>query len=175
MSFPARATIETARLILRQPVPRDVDAAVAFYVSERAQYSGGNVPMSHAFRNFASILGHWQIRGFGLWAITTRDSDAILGLAGPYYPHGWPETEIGYVLFDGAEGHGFATEAARATITDARSRLGWGEIVHYISPENARSIAVAERLGATLDPQAATPGHGKPCLVYRQPKPEAVS
>lgn len=168
-------TISTARLTLRQPAPRDAAAVVAFYMSERSQYAGGHVSRMNAWRNFAAVLGHWQIRGFGLWAVTRTGDDTILGLVGPFYPDGWPETEIGWLMFDGAEGQGYAAEAARAVIADTRATLGWSDIVHYIAPQNTRSIALAERLGATLDPNAAQPKPDSPCLVYRQPQPEAQS
>lgn len=162
--------LETERLVLRRPEPKDADAIIAFYMSERSQYAGGHVPSFRAWTNFTAILGHWQVRGYGLWAVTTKDSDDIIGLVGPYFPTGWPETELGWLMFDGAEGKGFATEAARAAIADARSRLGWTDIVHYIAHQNTRSIALAERLGATLDNDAQVPKPEEPCLVYRQPE-----
>ncbi|WP_417525273.1 GNAT family N-acetyltransferase [Marinovum sp.] len=163
--------LETERLVLRPPEARDVPALTEFYVSERSRYAGGNVPRAKAWSNAAAMLGHWQIRGYGLWAVTLRGDDTAIGLVGPYYPDGRPETEIGWELFDGAEGHGYALEAARAAVKDCRERLGWTEIVHYIAPENTRSIALAERLGAYLDVDAPQPKPDFPCLVYRQPKP----
>lgn len=167
-------TLETDRLVLRQPAPKDMDAMTEFYVSERSQYAGGYVIRPRAWSNGAMILGHWQVRGFGLWAVTKKGDDTALGMVGPYYPDGWPETEIGWVLFEGCEGKGYAGEAATAAIADARNRLGWTDIVHYIAPENARSIRLAEKLGATVDANATPPKPDVPCLVYRQPKPEAV-
>lgn len=161
--------IETQRLILRKPDGRDVEALIGFYVSQRSSMAGGNVPYSEAVTRAYSVLGHWVHRGYGLFAITRKGDDAAIGMAGPYYPPGRPETEVGWVLFDGAEGNGYATEAAKATIDYARTTLQWSEIVHYIDPENARSIAVAERLGARLDSRAPQPKPDHTCLVYRQP------
>ncbi|MBO9464166.1 GNAT family N-acetyltransferase [Tropicibacter sp. R15_0] len=162
-------TLSTERLILRPPAPKDAAATTAFYQTERSQYVGGYVPEFRAFSNFCAMLGHWEVRGYGLWAVTTKESDDIVGLVGPYYPQGWPETEIGWLMFDGSEGKGFAFEAAQAAIQDARDTLGWTNIVHYIAPENARSITLAERLGAQRDPSATVPKPEDPCLVYRQP------
>lgn len=162
--------LRTARLTLRQPAPLDEAAVVAFYMSERSQYAGGFVPRFRACSNFFALLGHWQCRGFGLWAVTeTGRDDAIIGLVGPYYPDGWPETECGWLMFDGHEGKGYAFEAAQAALQDCRTRLGWTDIVHYIAPPNRRSIALAERLGARLDAGATVPKPEDPCLVYRQP------
>jgi RimJ/RimL family protein N-acetyltransferase len=160
-------TLCTERLVLRRPAPRDQEAIVAFYMSERSAYAGGHVPRFMAWKNTAAIFGHWHLNGFGLWAVTRKCDDTIIGLIGPFYPDGWPETEIGWLIFDGAEGHGFAYEAAVAALADARSRLGWKHIVSYIAPENARSIALADRLGAVLDVNADVPFADKPTHVYR--------
>ena len=131
--------------------------------------AGGNVSYSRAVTRAYAMLGHWEHRGYGLFAITVKGQDRAVGMAGPYYPAGRPETEIGWVLFEGAEKQGYATEAALATIKFARDVLHWSQIVHYIDAENIRSIAVAERLGARLDSDALQPKPEQPCLIYRQP------
>lgn len=163
--------LTTDRLTLRAPGPEDADAVIAFYQSDRAALAGGAVTAPEAVTRFLALLGHWAYRGYGLFAVTPKGSEAAIGLVGPYFPPGRPETEIGWVLFDGAEGQGFATEAARATIAYARGSLGWQQIVHYIDARNTASIAVAERLGATPDPDAPLPNRKTPgdTLVYRSP------
>ena len=46
----------------------------------------------------------------------------------------------------------------------------------YIAEGNARSVALAERLGAVLDLEAAAPeAPGKRVLVYRHPRPEGLA
>ncbi|MEJ6393662.1 GNAT family N-acetyltransferase [Gymnodinialimonas sp. 2305UL16-5] len=164
--------LTTEHLTLRRPGPQDAAATTAFYMSERARMAGGNLQRPAAWRYFAAMLGHWDIRGYGLWAVTRTGEDTILGLVGPYFPDGWPETEIGWLIFDGSEGKGIAYEAAKATITDARTRLGWHSIVSYIHRDNARSISLAERLGCTRDPNATHPNAD--ALVYRHPSPSEI-
>ena len=166
--------IETPRLTLRPLGAQDEAATVAFYQSDRAQYTGGNPVRFQAWKNFAAMLGHWHTRGYGLWAVTERGNDAILGMVGPYFPETWPETELGWVMFEGSEGKGYAHEAAVAARRHAYDVLGWTSIVSYISEGNARSIALAERLGCKIDPTAELPPHanGKG-LVYRHPAREA--
>lgn len=164
--------IETERLRLRRPEPRDAGAMVRFLTSRRAAGIGGPHGAGRAWRSFAAELGHWDIHGFGMFAVTERTGDdAALGLVGPWFPIDWPETEIGWMMFEGAEGRGIAFEAARAAIDHAFGDLGWDTAVSYIAPDNARSIRLAERLGARRDPEAAVPDPDKPCLVYRHPRP----
>ena len=161
--------IETERLTLSRPDERDVDALIDFYISERSSMAGGNVTYPEAVTRAYAMLGHWAHRSYGMFAITLKGHDTAIGMSGPYYPPGRSETEVGWVLFAGAEGHGYATEAAAAVVKFARETLGWSEVVHYIDTENTASIALAERLGAKLDRNAPQPKPDKPCLVYRQP------
>ncbi|UZD90488.1 GNAT family N-acetyltransferase [Cognatishimia activa] len=164
-------TITTDRLILRKPAARDVDTVVAFFLSERAAHVGGPYTEGKAWRQFAAEVGHWDLLGFGMWAVTTKESDQIIGLIGPWCPIDWPETEIGWLMFEGSEGKGYAFEAAQAAVNHAFTELGWDTAVSYIAEENTRSIALAERLGAVYDPNAQQPKPDQPCLIYRHPCP----
>ena len=163
--------IETERLVLRAPAPQDAEAFVAFYGTERSQYVGGPMDPRTAWNFFGTEIGHWVMRGFGMFTVTRKGDDTPLGIVGHWFPPNWPEREIGWVLTDTAEGKGIAFEAARACVDHAYDVLGWDTIVSYIDPANARSIALAERLGATLDEAAATPKDDG-TLVYRHPAPE---
>lgn len=165
--------IETGRLVLRGPEPRDCAGFMDFFTSPRARHIDNSGSRAKAWRAFAVELGHWQLRGFGMWAVTLRGADDCVGLVGCWMPEGWPEREIAWQLWDGAEGKGIAHEAARAARDHAYREFGWRTAVSYIAPGNARSIRLAERLGAVRDEAAARP-EGENCLVYRHPAPEAL-
>lgn len=159
--------LETDRLTLRRPKPLDLDAFTAFVANERSIYVRRDEKPGTAFRGFAHILGHWTIRGFGLYAFTLKDDDVCMGWAGPFFPAGWPEHEFGWHVWDAEnEGKGYVREAVEAARAACFQHMGWSSAVSYINPANARSIALAERLGAVRDDTAATPDDD-PCLVYR--------
>ncbi|MEL6563550.1 MAG: GNAT family N-acetyltransferase [Pseudomonadota bacterium] len=165
-------TLDTERLHLRAPHPQDAEAFIRFYGTARAQFTGGPMTKRQAWNFFGTELGHWIINGFGMFTVTRHGDDTALGIVGHWYPNTWPEKEVGWVLFDPAdEGQGIAYEAARACVAHAWTTLKWPSVVSYISPGNVASVALAERLGATLDADAATPNPDKPCLVYRHPQP----
>ncbi len=165
--------LETERLILRAPKPDDWPVWHAFAVTERAQYIGGPFTLSTAWRGFCHIAGMWAVLGFGSFVITRRGDDTALGMTGPWAPADWPENELGWTVWAPEnEGTGLAYEAAKAGRAYAYNTLGWSTAVSYIDPENARSIALAERLGAVRDDEAARP-HPED-LVYRHPAPETV-
>lgn len=163
--------LETDRLVLRGPKAADTDGYVDFMMSKRSQYVGGHLSRAKSWRAFTNEIGHWLIRGFGMWAVTMKGDDTCLGYVGPWRPEGWPENEIGWVIWEDAEGKGVAQEAARAARDFAYGTLGWTTAVSYIDRPNHRSIALAERLGCVRDRGAATP-EGDDCLVYRHPGPE---
>jgi RimJ/RimL family protein N-acetyltransferase len=177
ISFPSLAgvpVLQTERLTLRAPGPQDADAFVAAHVAERARWMGGNAGREKAWRIFALEVGHWVLRGFGMWAVTLKGSDACLGAVGCWFPEGWPEREIGWFVFPEAEGKGIAREAAVAARAHAYGALGWTTAVSYVHPENERSIRLAERLGAVRDRRAARPLPQDGTLVFRHPGPEAT-
>ena len=163
-------TLQTERLILRRPAPADWPAFRDFMMSDRSIAFGSHADLAKSWRAFAAELGHWDIFGYGMWAVTRRGDDTALGLVGPWTPPDWPETEIGWmILADGVEGTGIATEAAQAALTHAFEVLGWDTAVSYIGPGNTRSIRLAVKLGAVLDEAAKAPTPDT--LVYRHPHP----
>ncbi len=66
-----------------------------------------------------------------------------------------------------AEGQGFAAEAAIAARDYAAQHQNLNRIISYIAPENARSLSLEKRLGATLERNDML--LGTPCHVYRHP------
>lgn len=172
----ATPTLETERLTLRGFKPSDADVFVAAFGEDRMQYAGGPMTPKLAWRHFVANIGHWVTRGFGMFIVTSKTDDTPMGIVGHWFPHGWAEREIGWVLFDEAhEGKGYAAEAAKACIDYAYTTLGWDTAVSYIAPENTGSISLAERLGATLDLNAPKPDTTTPCLIYRHAAPEAFA
>ncbi len=166
------ANIETDRLVLRAPVADDVGGFVNFFTSDRAKYTGGSADANQGWSELSERIGHWILRGFGSYVITRKDTGTAIGHVGGVQPPSWPECEIGWSLWQAEdEGSGYASEAARAVIRHVFIDLGWDTAVSYIAPDNAASITMTKRLGATQDQQAKTPA-GLRCLVYRHPHPE---
>ncbi|WP_282603413.1 GNAT family N-acetyltransferase [Paracoccus sp. PARArs4] len=163
--------IETDRLVLRAPAAGDWPHWRDFMSTDRARFvRDGDFDEGKVWRAFGHVIGHWVMRGWGTFAITAKGDDTPIGMAGPWFPAGWPEREIGWTIWSGAaEGRGFAHEAAVAARDHAFGTLGWDTAVSYVDARNTRSIALAERLGATLDDTAKAPASDRPCLVFRHP------
>ncbi len=160
-------TLETPRLLLRKLRESDWDAFAAMYADpDVMRYIGTGVTLNRedTWRSIANILGHWQLRGFGMWAIEVKETGELAGRAGFIDPPGWPGFELGWLLGKPYWGRGYASEAARAALRHGFDVLGRERIISLIRPDNAPSIRVAERLGETLAGETELLG-GK-SLVY---------
>lgn len=144
--------LTTERLRLREWRDEDLPAYAAFFADERqARFVGGACPDYEAWRRLAVVAGHWALKGFGLWAVEERGSGHFVGCVGVQKPLGWPETELGYWIASDMQHRGYATEAGLAARNHAYDTLHIDTLVSFIHPDNTASIAVAERLGASLE------------------------
>ena len=165
--------LTSERLTLRGADARDVDALAQFYASDRSTFVGGPLTRDLAWRQLATEIGHWTLKGFGRWIVTETATGATVGMVGLWAPEGWPEPEIGWDLFDGFEGKGYATEAAQTARAYAYDILGWSTAISLVAPGNERSARVALRLGARLSGEFthAKLGH---LHIYRHPAPDEL-
>lgn len=108
------------------------------------------MPSADSEAYFTRIQTHWQKRGFGLLAVTRRDSGAFIGFTGltnPAYETTFtPCVEIGWRFTRAAWGKGYAFEAAQACLRWGFDGLGLDEIVSFTARENLRSHALMRRL-----------------------------
>lgn len=149
-------TLETERLIMRMWREADFEAYAELCADpEVMRYLGGKVfDRTEAWRNMASMIGHWYLRGYGFWAIEEKESGRFAGRIGCINPEGWPGFEIGWTLKREFWGKGFASEAGRRALEYGFNQLDKPHIISLIHPENRASIRVAERLGETLEGNA---------------------
>ena len=158
-----RTQIATERLVLRLPRPEDADAwSAATGDAEVMRFIGGS--NGAASQSIELFLERWDANGFGQYAIERRKDGAFLGRLGllVWDTRGWrrstlpeagdaAEVELGWALARAHWGHGYATEAAEAVRGTAWTDLELERLVSLIHPGNARSIQVAERLGAHFE------------------------
>lgn len=165
--------LETDRLILRLFVDDDwralhehfSDADCTRFTFRRALTEAGS------WRAMASMAGHWQLRGYGPYAVEEKSTRTVLGTVGPWYPLEWPEPEIKWALARRHWGKGYASEAVRAVQRMAHERLPDMSLISLIDSQNAASIRLALAVGATLERELEFAG--SPFHIYRHPGPGA--
>lgn len=144
--------LETERLILRGPLESDLPEFTRFMTgSPRMQAQGETGSKEQAWFGFLIGIGHWQWHGFGFFTLIERGGSLPVGRVGLLKHSNWPEVELAWHLFEGAEGKGYATEAGEVVRSWAYQAHGIHQLVSYIDCGNYRSQAVAKRLGAKTD------------------------
>ena len=165
--------LQTERLILRGWRAEDfgpyaallADPAAARFITRRGRpYSA-----AEAWAEMAFMAGHWQLTGFGMFVVESRDG-GFLGRVGPIQPEGWPALEIGWALAPHAHGHGYATEAAAAAIDWTFATIGVDRIISVIHPDNQASQRLATRLGEWRTGERFAP-FGEPCDIWELTRP----
>lgn len=142
-------TIETERLILRPTAMADFERWADFMSDEpTTRYIGGAQAPSQAWRGMMSMAGAWALTGVAMFSVIEKSTGRWLGRIGPWQPHDWPGTEVGWSLHRDAHGQGYAHEAAVASLDYAFDVLGWTDVIHCIDPDNHPSAALATRLGS---------------------------
>jgi len=163
--------LATERLILRAPRVEDAALYVAIASGPRGVGLGGPMIIDEAWYDFAALAAGWMLHGHGGWSVERRDTGTLIGFVILGLEPGDQEPELGYLVAEDYEGHGYATEAAIAARDYAFGTLGMPTLVSYILKGNSRSVALAERLGATLDGEIRYDGDDVASLVYRHPAP----
>ncbi len=166
-------TLETDRLLLRMFRDSDITTVAEWSADPNVmRYVGDGQPINrcNAWRAMASWLGHWQLRGYGFWAMEEKATQQLVGRCGFFNPPDWPRFEVGWTLHPQHWRKGFATEAANAALKYAFTAMRRDAVSSIIHPDNAASIQVATRIGERLAGEADL--FGKRVLIYEITKAE---
>jgi RimJ/RimL family protein N-acetyltransferase len=172
---PPLSTLETDRLIIRPLVVDDLENChrLRIDIGWADAQATDEVNREHrrtwldwtidGYREFARL----HQPQYGERAIASRKDGAFLGLIGmvpcmaPFAqlpsrggrPRARATTEVGlfWALSPGAQGQGFATEAARGLATHLFDHLNLARLVATTERDNPRSIAVMRRLGMRIE------------------------
>jgi RimJ/RimL family protein N-acetyltransferase len=159
--------LETERLRMR--MFRDDDFAQYAPLCrdpEVMRFLGDGKPMAdfEIWRQMAFYVGHWHLRGYGMFAVEEKATRLLVGRIGFLDPTGWPGFELGWTLAREHWGKGYATEGARRALEYAFTELDRDHVISLIAPDNIASARVAERLGERVEGKAEL--FGKEVLIY---------
>lgn len=146
--------LHTEHLLMRGFRDEDLDGLAEISADpEVTKWVGDPEGLSReeTWRRMAYFVGHWELRGFGLWAVVERASGRLVGRVGLLQPEGWPGLEVGWLIGRRFWGRGYAPEAGRASMDWARDALGADHVISLIEDANERSARVAEKLGMTVE------------------------
>ena len=147
--------IETNRLILRAHRLDDFPALAAMWGDPAvARFIGGRpLTRKECWARLLRYAGHWELLGFGFWAVQWKDDARLIGDVGfanwerDISPSLDGLPEAGWVFSTEAHGRGIATEAVNAALTWMHEHVDVKPTVCIIGPENAASIRLAQKVG----------------------------
>lgn len=154
--MPGSPSITTARLLLRPFGPPDLAPFAALNAHPLVVESLGSSPSrAESDAMVAYFVDELEREGWGLWAIELMESGTFVGMAGlhrvsAHYPCA-PAVEIAWRLDPAHWDHGYATEAAAASLAYGLDAGGLEEIVAFTTTLNTRSQAVMQRIGMVRD------------------------
>ena len=141
---------ETERLILREMLPEDFEALY--------KVLGDSDIMKHYPYKFdeervkgwiSKNIQRYRIFGFGLWAVTLKDSGEVIGDCGLTMQNinGTIKPEIGYHIRKDMQRKGYAKEAAQAVRDWTFENTPFGVLYSYMKSDNVPSFKTAEANG----------------------------
>ena len=161
----------TARLSLRAPRLADFSAYAEILDGPRGRYIMDQpVTRGAIWRDYCGLVATWLLRGHGAWTVTEKNNAKTLGFVLVGAEPGDEAHELGFMLLEPAEGRGIAFEAAVAARDWAWSVLQVPRLVSYVDAANARSAALARRLGATRGDD-----RDQNTQVFHYPRPEGAA
>lgn len=161
-------TLMTPRLTLGTFEMAHYEAFAVFAATPRSHFLGGpSTDKREAWDSCMIHLGHWVARGYGAFFATETATGKPAGRFSIWHPITLDEPELSWVIFDGFEGQGLASEGATAVRNWAATQ-GLPALASYIAADNDRSIALARRLGCTKEGTHTYPS-GTTVDVWRHP------
>jgi [ribosomal protein S5]-alanine N-acetyltransferase len=144
-------TLTTQRLIMRGPQANDFRGYRDFFAdAEASAFYGGPLSAALAWRKLAIDIGHWALRGHGMWTLIDRDSAVMVGSCGIVWPEGWPRHELSWWIAASARRQGFADEASHAAINWATAAGGFATVETHMKDDNEAARRLAEKLGGVI-------------------------
>ncbi len=147
--------LHTERCTVREFTPQDAEALCRIY--EDPEIRRFLPPLPEGPDNVRAMLREYIEKiygfyGFGGWAVTDRQSGALIGRAGfalwddPEDPSR-SAVELGYLLDAPYRGQGIAREICSALLSYAKEHLNFPVIYARANPENTASCRLLEHLG----------------------------
>ena len=162
--------LETERLYLRRITLDDADLMLAVWNDPAFVRNVGDrgIRTLEEARD-AVISGPLQLfssYGYGPFVMVQKSDGARAGVCGLFRRDFLEHPDIGFALLPDYRGGGLVGEASIAVVKHARDDLGLEKITAIVSPDNAPSIGVIEKLGLSFSRMITMPDDEKEICLY---------
>ncbi len=143
--------IETDRLILRSWKPEDLPSFADMNKDERVmRYFPATLTYQQTESFYNRIQSEFERKGWGLYAVEIKSTGEFIGYVGlheiGFDANFTPGVEIGWRLAADYHNQGYATEAAKAVLSLAKS-AGVERLFSFTAKINAPSERVMQKIG----------------------------
>lgn len=144
--------IETPRLILRTWKDSDLEPMAAIDQDPKVcEFLPGQGSLEGTRGGIAYIKQHFETHGFSVYAVELKSTGEMIGFVGLSVPsfeaHFTPCVEIAWRLASHHWNQGYATEAAKAVLQYAFTKLNLNEVVSFTVANNYASRRIMEKIG----------------------------
>jgi RimJ/RimL family protein N-acetyltransferase len=159
--------LQTERLDLHRPSLADLPELHALYSDPRVwtHFPSLRHTVIDQTRSMLERWMHdWDTDGLGNWIVRERDRPELVGHCGCAVRDGawW---NLGYRFSPSVHGRGYASEAARAAVEEARRLRPELPVVAYLLEHNEASARVAQKVGLDLRHRAPDTGNPDPDAI----------
>lgn len=165
----------TDRLTLSPVAVGDMEALTALWADEdfTRHIMGRALSEEEVWFRLLRDLGHWQAKGYGNWSIRETATGAYVGSVGVLdyrreIDPPFDAPELGWGAAPTFQGRGMAQEALQAALAWTDAYRPEPRTVCMISPENAPSVRLAERVG--YRPYGEADYKGSRVSLYERPR-----
>ena len=146
--------LETARCVVREFVPEDLEAIRALYDEEAERFLEAPSEDTEKERKIleAYIDRVYRLCGYGHWAVISRQTGELIGRIGFSFPNSSapgpaPDATFGYLVRKDMRGKGIAREVCAALIEYGFSQLGFERIGADAALSNTASAKILRSFG----------------------------
>ncbi len=162
--------LETSRLVLRRFAAGDApfilqlvnEPSFLRFIGDRGVRSFDD---ARAYIENGPLTSYARF-GFGLWLAQLRADGTAIGMCGLLKRDTLEDVDIGFAFLPAHWGKGYAYEAAAAVMDYARRVLGISRIVAIVSPDNAGSIRLLEKIGLSFARKLQLNGDARETNLY---------
>lgn len=162
--------LETQRLLLRRITLEDADLMLAIWNDPAfVRFVGDRGVRTVAEARTAMTEGALRLfeqYGYGPYCVLQKSDGKRIGICGLFRRDNLEDPDIGFALLPPYCGAGLASEAATAVVAHARDDLGIEILTAIVSPENAASIALIQKLGLSFERGITMPGEDDEISLY---------
>jgi RimJ/RimL family protein N-acetyltransferase len=162
--------LETARLRLRRLTPDDAPFMLELlndpsFLRNIGDRGVRDLEAARRYVTDGAVASH-EKHGYGFDLVelkSTREAAGICGLVRRDY---LDAPDLGYAFLPQFTGQGFAVESATAVLAHARDALRLPRVLAIVSPDNARSIRVLEKIGLRYERMVTPPGEDRAIRLF---------